>query len=323
MENNIKSVVMLNTDENGNIIGKSNLDINPLGIDYSKLEDGLYVLYRGTDWVFGNDGSLVNTAVIYDGQSQEFSQTFTKSTSIKNSSSTSLNIDTNYIKFAITQAYDVTITDTVTKTVKINQVSKPGKDTFYKIYLTYLRYDVVRVKKGKATHASSVYEFMGGRAVITEVEKGQIGSIDTEKLVIKEDTCLLQEVNNSIWQIIDSTPNTGFLTTGREGGKIFKLNSNMNFNTFQYSSPTCKQLNFIFNIEQAGDYVFLVGKAANLGLYSLNIESRDQMTKIETKQCDNLNDTYIKRFLEGGNYVLTVSADNDSNNNYSVLIQKQ
>lgn len=75
-------LVMLHLDEDGNVTGKETKDVGLFGIDYTKFNDGLYVQYRGTDWVFGNDGSLVNTALIYEGQSQAYSQTFTKTTSI-------------------------------------------------------------------------------------------------------------------------------------------------------------------------------------------------------------------------------------------------
>ncbi len=318
----LTNCVMLKTDNEGNIVGKHSVE-NISNFDYSNLEDGLYVFYRGTDWVFGNDASLVNTAVIYEGESQTYSQSFTKNTEVRKASSTGITFDLNYIQLAITQAYDVTISDAVTKTVTINQTSPIG-DTFYKIYLTYSRYDVVRIKNGQTTHSASTYEFMGGRSVITNVPKGQIGTIDTEKLVIKEDKCLLNAVEDSMWQIIDNSPNVGNLNIGREsGGKIFDLNANMSFGTFTYNSPSCNQLNFIFNISEHGTYVFLTGRAANLDLYTLNENNRDQITKIDSKKSDNINDTYIKRELKSGNYVLTISTNNDVNNQYSLLIQKQ
>lgn len=318
----LNKCVMLKTDDEGNIIGKYNIP-NYSGFNYSDLDDGLYVFYRGTDWVFGNDASLANTAVIYEGESQTYSQSFTKNTEIRKSSSTGITFDFNYVKLAITQAYDVTISDSVTKTVTINQASPKG-DTFYKIYLTYLRYDVIRVKNGQVTHSASTYEFMGGRSVITNVAKGEIDSIDTDKLVIKEDKCLLQPVENSMWEIIDNSPNSGNLTVGKDlSGNIFDLNGNMLADTFTYTSQSCNQLNFVFNISEHGTYVFLTGRAANLGLYTLNLNNKDQITKIDVKKSDNINDTYIKKELQSGNYVLTISTNNDISNEYFILIQKQ
>ncbi|CEN86361.1 enterotoxin [Paraclostridium sordellii] len=316
-------IVMLKTDENGNILGKLNEEVSTTAIDYSKLSDGLYVLYRGTDWVFGNDGSLVNTALIYEGQSQVFSQNFTKTTEIKDSSSTGVTFGPEYVKIAITQAYEKTISDSTTKEVTINQTSPMGKETFYKIYLTYARYDVVRLEGGKATHSATTYEFMGGRSVITQVEKGQGSSIDTSKLVIKEDTCLLQEVNDSIWQIVDNTPNMNISTIGRDGSNIFDLNKNMNFNTFSYNSPSCSKFNFIFKIREAGTYLFYVGNVVNLDFCKLNIEARDQVSRIQFKKADGVNDNYIKMFVEGGNYVLTLTNNLGAVNSYPLLIQKQ
>lgn len=317
------NIVKIQTDENGNVIGVENKEINMLQIDFTTLSDGLYVLYRGTDWVFADDGSLVNTALIYEGQSQTFSQSFTKSSSITESSTIGLTFGPSYVKMAITQAYNKTISDSQTQTITINQVSPIGKETLYKIYLTYSRYDVVRIQDGQKTHSATTYEFMGGRAMVVEVNKGQGGAIDTNALIIREDKCLLQEVNDSIWQIVDSTPNMNILTTGKNANGIFNLNNNMIFNNYNYRSPNCSKLNFIFNISEAGQYLFYVGKVVNLDLSKLNVESREQITRIELKKADGVNDNYILKYLEGGNYVITLSNDANLVNSYSLLVQKK
>lgn len=85
------------------------------------------------------------------------------------------------------QAYNKTISDTVTKTVTINQISPIGKETFYKIYLTYARFDVIKVKNGQPAVSATTYEYMGGRSVIVIVDKGEGENIDTNSLVTKED----------------------------------------------------------------------------------------------------------------------------------------
>ena len=97
----------------------------------------------------------------------------------------------------------------------------------------------------------------------------------------------------------------------------------MNFNAFSYTSPSCIELYFIFNITEAGTYVFLTGRAANLALYNLNVNSGDKITKISDSFADNSNDTYIRTSLSGGNYVIKVSTNNDVSNSYYLLIQKQ
>lgn len=319
-----KGLVMLHLDEKGNLIGKETKDVGLFGIDYTKFHDGLYVQYRGTDWVFGNDGSLANTALILEGQSQVFSQSFTKTTSIQETSSIGVTFGPSYVKLAISQAYNKTVADSVTKTVTINQTSPIGKETFYKIYLTYARFDVVKVKNGQAAVSATTYEFLGGRATIVQVDKGQGESIDTNALVIREDKCLLPEVTDSIWQIVDNTPNTGILTTGRDGTKIFDLNKQMIFGTFQYMSPSCTKLNFIFNVRDAGNYLIYVGPIVNIDLSDLNINDRDQITRIEFKKADGVNDNYLIKYLEGGkNYVLSLDTDTSHSGSYALLLQKK
>lgn len=41
------NTIRLELDSNGDLIGKEAFNLNPASIDYSTLEDGLYVLYRG------------------------------------------------------------------------------------------------------------------------------------------------------------------------------------------------------------------------------------------------------------------------------------
>lgn len=315
---------MLHLDERGNVIGKETKMVDSRVVDYSQLADGLYVQYRGTDWVFGNDASLVNTALIDEGQSQVYSQSFTRNTSIQETSTVGVTFGPSYVKFAITQAYNKTISDSVTKTVTINQTSPIGKETFYKIYLTYARFDVVKVKNGQPFISATTYEFMGGRAVVVTVDKGQGDNIDTDALVIREDKCLLAEVTDSIWQIIDNTPDMGIVTTGKDGSRIFDLNSNMILGTLQYTSPSCTKLNFVFYVRDAGNYLFYAGPIVNLDLCNLNENSRDQLTRIEFKKADGVNDNYIVKYLEGGkSYVLSLDTDTSYSGSYSLLIQKK
>ena len=319
MSNALKSLntVFFKTDENGNIISEKNI-ISRLATN--DLDDGLYVMYRGTDWVFGNDNSLLYAKLVQQGQSDRFNQSITQSTQIRQASSIGITLQYEYLKFAITQAYDITISNSVTKTINVDFTS-PSGDTYFKLYATYKRYDVLRIKNRQITHSGTIYEFAGSRTIQKNVPAGQGSAIDTNSLVITEDQCLLTPVDNSIWQIIDSRD--GNLVTGRNDSTIFNLNQNMNFNAFSYTSPSCIELYFIFNITEAGTYVFLTGRAANLALYNLNVNSGDKITKISESLADNSNDTYIRTSLSGGNYVIKVSTNNDISNNYYLLIQKQ
>lgn len=321
MENLLKpnESVFFKTDDNGNILGEKQIIKTSIT---DNLEDGMYVMYRGTDWVFGNDASLEYAKLVNQGGSDHFTQSFTKTTETRKSSTTGLELSYKFLKFAVTQAYDITLSDSVTKSFTIDLTS-PSGDTYYKIYLTYRRYDVLRVKNGQLSHSGSIYEFVGSRTVSKNVPAGQGGSIDTGSMVIHEDTCLLNPVNDSIWQIIDSREESNNLVVGKQGNSIFNLNANMSFNTFTYNSPSCNELYFVFNINEAGNYVFLSGKIVNLDLYKLNVTSRDQITKITSSKANNSSDTYIQQSLQGGNYVIKLSTNNDISNNYNLLIQKQ
>ncbi|WP_338557601.1 enterotoxin [Paraclostridium sordellii] len=320
----MENIIKLNLDDNGNIINKEFLNIDPKTIDYTKLTDGLYVAYRGTDWVFGNDGSLEVSSWVTENTPQAFSKSLTHTTSIREASSAGLTFGPSYVKLAITQAYDKTITDTVTKQVTLNMTTKPGTETFYKVYSTYLRFDVVRVSNGEETHSATTYEFAGVRATSVTVDAGQSATVDTNKLVIREDSCLMNPVDDSIWQIIDTTPELDILTTGRKGTDIFDLNKNMIFNSFNYMSPSCDRLNFIFKITEAGTYVFYVGNVVNLDLSTLNINARDQITRMEFRPADGVNNNYIMKYMEGGNYVLSLEAPSiASAHPFDLLIQKK
>ncbi len=315
---NFSHAVFFKTDEDGNIVSEKNIITRSIT---DNLDDGLYVMYRGTDWVFGNDTSLLYAKLVQEGQSDRFNQSITENTEIRRASSTGITFEYEYLKFAITQAFDVTISNSITRTISVDFTS-PSGDTYFKLYATYKRYDVVRVKNGQITHSGTTYEFVGSRTTQKNVPAGQGDTIDTNSLVIAEDQCLLTPVDNSIWQIIDSRD--GNIVTGRNNdSNIFNLNQNMSFNTFTYTSPSCVELYFIFNITEASTYVFLTGSIVNLTLYSLNINSGDKITKHSESLADNTNDTYISTVLSAGNYVIKLSTNNDISNKYSLQIQKQ
>ena len=315
---NFSHAVFFKTDEDGNIVSEKNIITRSIT---DNLDDGLYVMYRGTDWVFGNDTSLLYAKLVQEGQSDHYTNTFTKQTTSKKTVNMGAEFSYSFLKLAISQAYETTISDSVTKSFTVDFTS-PSGDTYFKLYATYKRYDVVRVKNGQITHSGTTYEFVGSRTTQKNVPAGQGDTIDTNSLVIAEDQCLLTPVDNSIWQIIDSRD--GNIVTGRNtDSNIFNLNQNMSFNTFTYTSPSCVELYFIFNITEASTYVFLTGSIVNLTLYSLNINSGDKITKHSESLADNTNDTYISTVLSAGNYVIKLSTNNDISNKYSLQIQKQ
>ena len=67
------------------------------------------------------------------GQSDRFNQSITQSTQIRQASSIGITLQYEYLKFAITQAYDITISNSVTKTINVDFTS-PSGDTYFKLY---------------------------------------------------------------------------------------------------------------------------------------------------------------------------------------------
>lgn len=134
----------------------------------------------------------------------------------------------------------------------------------------------------------------------------------------------MPELTDNIWQIVDNTPNMDIYKTGRTEEGIFDLNNQMIFGSFQYLSKSCGKLNFIFYVRDAGNYLIYVGPIVNIDLSDLNVNDRDQITRIEFKKADGIADNYILRHIDGGkNYVLSLDTDTSYVGPYSLLIQKK
>lgn len=293
--------------------------VNGKSISLENLPNGVYCLFRGNDWVFGNDGSLLYSKRINQGGSEHYSESYTKTTSIQKNSSTSLTFDFNYIKLAVTQAFNKTITDSVTKTITVD-LDSPSGDTYYKIYATYTRYDVVRVKNNKVIDNGTLFEFIGSYTLKKNVSVGE--EINQSELFVKETKCMTTEVDNIIWEIVDKDN----LTTGQSENnpsEIFDINKNLIGSTLVYRSPKCRALNFIFKVSEAGTFVMMGSAVTMLTLYNYDINANNQISRLETVNSDGVNSTYIKRYIQAGVYMLKVESTLDIEDSFQILFQKQ
>lgn len=311
-------------EENDELIKSNAEDINVFKINgksiaVENLPNGVYCIFRGNDWVFGNDGSLLYSKKINQGGSEHYSESYSRTTSIQKNKSTSVTFDFNYIKLSVTKAFNKTITDSVTKTITVD-LDSPLGDTYYKIYATYTRYDVVRVKNNKIIDNGSLFEFIGSYTLKKNISTGS--EINQNELFIKETKCMTTEVDNIIWEIIDKDN----LTTGQSENnpnEIFDLDNNLIGNTFVYRTPKCKALNFIFKIKKAGTFVMMGSAVTILTLYNYDINSNNQISRLETVNSDGVNSTYIKRYLQSGVYMLKVESTLDIENSFQILFQKK
>ncbi|MFR7993324.1 MAG: enterotoxin [Clostridium sp.] len=293
--------------------------VNGRTISLESLPNGVYCLFRGNDWVFGNDGSLLYSKRINQGGTEHYSESYTKTTSIQRNSSTSVTFDFNYIKLAVTQAFNKTITDSVTKTITVD-LDSPSGDTYYKIYATYTRYDVVRVKNNMVIDNGSLFEFIGSYTLKKNVAAGE--EINQSELFIEETKCMTTEVDNIIWEIMDKDN----LTTGQSQNnpnEIFDLNNNLIGSSLIYRSPNCKALNFIFKISEAGRFVMIGSSVTMLTLYNYDVNANNQISRLETVNSDGVNSTYIQRYMQAGVYMLKVESTLDIEGSFEILFQKQ
>lgn len=318
---NLKKRMFIELDELGNI-----LSTKPLVASQSvqSLSDGLYVDYKGSDWILEDDFSLLSQKVIYSGQSEKIIISETKSTVNRKTSSIGLTLEYKFLKTAISQAFDTTITESKEFKNEINLSSPEGSDTLYKVYATYKRYDVMLIKNNQIFQSGTVFEIFDKQTIPYTYSSGS--TFDPNTVILREPTSVTTPIEGSIWEIIDIREGANNLVTGRSisngSAQLFNLENNLLVNQFHYTSPSCNELFFVFNINTSGEYIFYTGIAVDIVLYKLSYPTKDKLEKVEIKLADGVNDNYIIRTIPGGNYVLKLSTKNSTSNRYGFIIQK-
>lgn len=145
------------------------------------LPDGTYLIDRGYGWVLGNDKSFVNSQFARPNESLFLKQGKTVSTEHTILSDASAQFNLGMVKAAVELAYEHTILDSNTIALGYQIEAPSDKNIYVKSYVTYKRYDMIKIQNGKLKDHSATYEPNGTWAKTITYKDGETINQDSLK----------------------------------------------------------------------------------------------------------------------------------------------
>ena len=146
------------------------------------LEDGTYVLNRGTGWIINEEENFLTSSIVKSGTSSNIETS--KSVSVTHTAITGVSSS-----LELTYEHSISNEDTISASFDIEAPS--DKDLYVKLYSTHSRYDTIEVKDGKIVEHSATYIPEGTWAKVIENTPGE--HLNLSKFEEKVTRCVLGE----------------------------------------------------------------------------------------------------------------------------------
>lgn len=155
------------------------------------LEDGTYVLNRGTGWVINEEENFLTSSIVKSGTSSNIETS--KSVSVTHTAITgvSSSLDFEFVKTSLELTYEHSISNEDTISASFDIEAPSDKDLYVKLYSTHSRYDTIEVKDGKIVEHSATYIPEGTWAKVIENTPGE--HLNLSKFEEKVTRCVLGE----------------------------------------------------------------------------------------------------------------------------------
>ena len=155
------------------------------------LEDGTYVLNRGTGWIINEEENFLTSSIVKSGTSSNIETS--KSVSVTHTAITgvSSSLDFEFVKTSLELTYEHSISNEDTISASFDIEAPSDKDLYVKLYSTHSRYDTIEVKDGKIIEHSATYIPEGTWAKVIENTPGE--HLNLSKFEEKVTRCVLGE----------------------------------------------------------------------------------------------------------------------------------
>lgn len=155
------------------------------------LEDGTYVLNRGTGWIINEEENFLTSSIVKSGTSSNIETS--KSVSVTHTAITgvSSSLDFEFVKTSLELTYEHSISNEDTISASFDIEAPSNKDLYVKLYSTHSRYDTIEVKDGKIVEHSATYIPEGTWAKVIENTPGE--HLNLSKFEEKVTRCVLGE----------------------------------------------------------------------------------------------------------------------------------
>ena len=155
------------------------------------LEDGTYVLNRGTGWIINEEENFLTSSIVKSGTSSNIETS--KSVSVTHTAITgvSSSLDFEFVKTSLELTYEHSISNEDTISASFDIEAPSDKDLYAKLYSTHSRYDTIEVKDGKIVEHSATYIPEGTWAKVIENTPGE--HLNLSKFEEKVTRCVLGE----------------------------------------------------------------------------------------------------------------------------------
>lgn len=155
------------------------------------LEDGTYVLNRGTGWIINEEENFLTSSIVKSGTSSNIETS--KSVSVTHTAITgvSSSLDFEFVKTSLELTYEHSISNEDTISASFDIEAPQDKDLYVKLYSTHSRYDTIEVKDGKIVEHSATYIPEGTWAKVIENTPGE--HLNLSKFEEKVTRCVLGE----------------------------------------------------------------------------------------------------------------------------------
>lgn len=155
------------------------------------LEDGTYVLNRGTGWIINEEENFLTSSIVKSGTSSNIETS--KSVSVTHTAITgvSSSLDFEFVKTSLELTYEHSISNEDTISASFDIEAPSDKDLYVKLYSTHSRYDTIEVKDGKIVEHSATYIPEGTWAKVIENTPGE--HLNLSKFEEKVTRCVLGE----------------------------------------------------------------------------------------------------------------------------------
>lgn len=155
------------------------------------LEDGTYILNRGTGWIINEEENFLTSSVVKSGTSSNIETS--KSVSVTHTAITgaSSSLDFQFVKASLELTYEHSISNEDTISASFDIEAPSDKDLYVKLYSTHSRYDTIKVQNGKIIEHSATYIPEGTWAKVIENTPGE--HLNLSKFEEKVTRCVLGE----------------------------------------------------------------------------------------------------------------------------------
>lgn len=144
---------------------------NPSNI--KNLEDGIYVINRGTGWIISEDENFLTSSIVKSGTSSNIETSKSFSVSHTAITGAQISLDFEFVKTSLEVTYEHSISNENTISVSYDIEAPDNKDLYVKLYSTHSRYDTISVRNGEIVEQVATYVPEGSWAKVIENTPGQ------------------------------------------------------------------------------------------------------------------------------------------------------